>query len=369
MAERPDLGDLGWAPRLREERHAAGSPAITGIVHTLNEERNLDDCLRSLAWVDELLVVDMHSEDATRDIAERHGARVLLHEPVGYVEPARNFSHEHATGDWLLVLDADERAIEPLARELDRIAREDAADVVDVPTDNWLCGRFLRATGWAGDWHARFYRRGMVVWSPRIHATPEIRGRRLRLPIELAIQHFAMDDLHAVAAKTNRYTDKEADATADDPPPTWAEAVRAARQEIDLRWSPDVDGTQSVALSVLMFHYRFLAHAKAWERHGFPDDVGAPATASEALRDLAGDARLDHRRGIEAFEEGEVATARGLLESSLRESVDLDLLSDLAVVHHAEGDPARAEALLRFALMLDPEHPGARANLAALGAG
>jgi hypothetical protein len=363
VADRPDLGDWSWAPRLRAERQAAGSPAITAIVHTLNEERNLPDCLRSLAWTDELLVVDMHSDDATREIAEQHGARVLLHERTGYVEPARNAAHDAAAGEWLAVVDADERVPEQLARDLDAIAREDRADVVDVPTRNWLCGRWLEATGWAGDWHPRFYRRGTVTWSPRIHSMPEIRGRRLQLPIEPAILHFGHDDLHAFVRKTNTYTDKEADAA--DGPASWDQVVAEARQEIAHRWSPDVDGTQSVALSMAMFFYRFLARAKTWERHDFPD-VGAPRTGQEALRDLAGEGRRLHQHGITAFERGSGARARGLLEDAVRASVDLELLSDLAVVCHNQGDVEQAVALLEVVLLLDPAHEGARENLAAL---
>lgn len=363
MPSRPDLGDWSWAPRLRAERQAAGSPSITAIVHTLNEQGNLPDCLRSLAWADELLVVDMHSNDATREIAEHHGARVLLHERTGYVEPARNAAHDVASGAWLLVVDADERVPEQLARDLDAVAREDRADIVDVPTRNWLCGRWLEATGWVGDWHPRFYRRGTVTWSPRIHSMPEVRGRRVRLPIEPAILHFAYDDLHAFVDKTNTYTDKEADA-AEGPAP-WNDVVAEARQELADRWSPKADGTQSVALSVSMFFYRFLAAAKTWERHGFPE-IGAPQSGQEALRDLAGDGRWLHQRGIAAFERGARERGRGMLEDAVRASVDLDLLSDLAVACHSQDDVEQAVALLEVVLLLDPEHGAARENLAAL---
>lgn len=361
--ERPYLGDFAWAPALGAQRRSAGSPRISAVINTLNEERNLEDALRSAAWVDEIVVVDMHSDDATREIAEAYGARVLLHERTGVVEPARNFALQQATGDWVLCLDADERVPEPLARALDAVTRRDDVDVVDVPFSNWLCGRWMQATGWGGgDWHVRFFRRGAVEWSDRVHTSPRISGRHARLPYDGAngIQHLNYDDLRQFVDKTNRYTGKEAEGAE---PRSWAEVAREARREVLERWAPGVDGTQSVALSMAMLFYRFLAGAKQWERHGFPD-VGAPATGREALRDLAGEGRLAHAAGVEAFAGGEHEAARGHLVTALREEIDPEILNDLAVMSHAAGDLDTAAALLRVCLLVAPDHAAARDNLA-----
>src|SRR3954453_7811124 len=102
-ASRPDLGDFSWAPALRERRRERGGPTITAIVHTRNEQRNLPDELRSLAWVDQVLVVDMESEDDTVAIARDPGAAVLSVGNLGSVEPARNTALDAAGGDWVLV--------------------------------------------------------------------------------------------------------------------------------------------------------------------------------------------------------------------------------------------------------------------------
>src|SRR5215218_9172117 len=129
--------------------------------------------------------------------------------------------------------------------------------------------------GWSGgDWHVRFFRRGAVEWSDRVHTSPQISGRHARLPFDGAngILHFNYDDLQHFVDKTNRYTGKEAE---DSEARSWEEVVRDARREVLERWAPGVDGTQSVALSMGMLFYRFLAGAKQWERHGFPE-VGAP---------------------------------------------------------------------------------------------
>jgi hypothetical protein len=221
----------------------------------------------------------------------------------------------------------------------------------------------MQATGWGGgDWHVRFFRRGAVEWSDRVHTSPRISGRHARLPYDGAngIQHLNYDDLRQFVDKTNRYTGKEAEGAE---PRSWAEVAREARREVLERWAPGVDGTQSVALSMAMLFYRFLAGAKQWERHGFPD-VGAPATGREALRDLAGEGRLAHAAGVQAFAGGDHDAARGHLVTALREEIDPEILNDLAVMCHAAGDLETAAALLRVCLLVAPDHAAAHDNLA-----
>src|SRR5450759_4249900 len=107
--------------------------SISVVINTLNEEANIAYALRSVrTWVDEIVVVDMHSDDRTREVAETYGARVYLHDRVGYVEPARRFALAKATGDWILILDADELIPPRLARRLSDIAAAGQADVVSI---------------------------------------------------------------------------------------------------------------------------------------------------------------------------------------------------------------------------------------------
>ena len=76
---------------------------ISAIIHTLNEELNIANAIRSVApWVDEIVVIDMYSDDRTAEIARSLGARVLLHEKTGFVEPARAYAEAQALGDWIL---------------------------------------------------------------------------------------------------------------------------------------------------------------------------------------------------------------------------------------------------------------------------
>lgn len=367
---RPSLGDFAWAQGLLAERSAAGRATITGIVHTRNEEHNLPDALRSLAWVNRVLVVDMESEDQTVAIARAHGAEVVEVPNVGYVEPARNRALELADGDWVLVLDADERVPEPLARVLAEIAHDDLADVVELHWHNWIAGRFLGDSGWLGQYHPRFFRRGCVRWSDRIHEPPEVIGRVHRVPYtpDTALIHFNYDDLAHFVAKLNRYTDKEADALTGRPPMRWAELASHLRAEFVSRWTPGEDGPLSAALAFAMLFYRLIAQAKHWERLNFPA-VELPSEGRAALRDLAHDGSTLHAAGLSAAEQGAGANAAELLRLSVLEQLNLEALNDYAVVCARVGRREEAQAVLRTCVSLAPAYQAARENLDALERG
>lgn len=194
-----------------------GWPRISVMINTYNEEKNLPYALRSVAsWADEIVVVDMHSEDRTAVIAREYGAQVYLHERMGFADPARQFAFAQATGDWLLVLDADELIPAPLSQQLRAISREDHADVVMIPRVEYMLGAPLdHAWGPQINKHPRFFRRGMVRLDAAIHhfVTPVPGARVLELPHVPgeAMIHFAYVDTASFLDKMNRYSTIEAD--------------------------------------------------------------------------------------------------------------------------------------------------------------
>lgn len=191
---------------------------ISVVVNTLNEEKNLPDALASVrAWVDEIVVVDMYSEDRTREIAESFGAKVYLHERLGFADPARAFALSKATGDWILILDADERIPVPLSDVLVRIASDDSADVVRIPRENYIFGHAMRATGWGPhqDRHLRFFRKWALTTTATIHdylhGKPEARMCDLSVESGMSIVHLNYANLGHWFEKMRRYTSIEAE--------------------------------------------------------------------------------------------------------------------------------------------------------------
>ena len=348
-------------------RQEHGDPSITGIVHTRNEAHNVTDALRSLGWVDRLLVVDMESEDETVAIAREHGADVLEVANVGYVEPARNQAIDATDSEWVLILDADERITETLAGQLAEIARGNHYDIVKLHCHTWMAGQFLQDSGWLGQYHPRFFRRGAVIYSGRVHQPPTIEGRvhQIEYTPESSIIHFNYDDLAHFLTKLNRYTDKEADALEGEPVTAWPQLARDLRQEFSSRWMPGLDGPLSAALAFNMLFYRFTAQAKHWERTGFPD-VQLPEDPAAALRALAHDGDKLHTEALEAADRGDGRGARDLLRRSVTAQLNVVALNDYAVTCAATGDNDTAIAVLRTCVALDPAYAAAADNLAAL---
>ncbi|MDP2649590.1 MAG: glycosyltransferase family 2 protein [bacterium] len=190
--------------------------SISVVINTYNEPEKLTGCLESVKdFADEIVIVDMGSNDATLEIAEKYKAKVYPHELLPYVEPARNFGISKATGKWILVLDPDERISKTLAEKLREIVKDDDADVVQIPRKNIIFGKWLRHTNCWPDYHARFFKKGKVTWTDTIHAALEVRGtmkaegKVFKLdPLEsLAIEHLNYDNINQFLERQNRYSE------------------------------------------------------------------------------------------------------------------------------------------------------------------
>src|SRR4051794_10413259 len=185
---------------------------VTLCVSTRNAAEHLDGCLSSCAvWVSEIVVVDMESEDATLEIARRHGARIVAVPNAGFAEPGRQAGIDAATQPWMLVLDADERAGDGLRGLVARtVARQDV-DGVFLPRRNRLFGHWFRATGYWPDPQMRLFRRERTHWPPTVHTWAQVDGTVEEAPPDpqAAIQHLHYDSITQWVARNNVYTDAE----------------------------------------------------------------------------------------------------------------------------------------------------------------
>ena len=118
--------------------------AISVVINTHNEAEKLKDCLESIRQLaDEIIVVDMESNDESVAVAEKFGAKVFEEKLVPYVELIRDKSVNKANSDWIIVLDPDERIPSNLAKELKKIVKEDKFDAVNIPRKNIIFGRWI----------------------------------------------------------------------------------------------------------------------------------------------------------------------------------------------------------------------------------
>ena len=243
---------------------------ISVVVNTKNEERSLDRCLQSAAWADEIIVVDMQSADRTCEIARRHTDKVFTCPDYGYVEPARNESIAHATGDWVFILDADEVIPPRLAAHVRKLVAEteDSVALIAIPRHNYVGDYLIRNSGWGADYQPRLFRRGRVRWTDTLHAWPESDGevKHLDLAGGLYIKHYNYRDLTDFIARLNRYTSVEAARAADGELPGWQTILREVSEEFGRHYTPREDGFYSLALAGCMAFYRFVAHCKRLEQ-------------------------------------------------------------------------------------------------------
>jgi glycosyltransferase involved in cell wall biosynthesis len=183
---------------------------ISACLITLNEERNLPRCLKSVArLVDEILVVDSGSTDATLDIAEKFGARVVLQDWLGYVGQ-KNFALAQASHAWVLSIDADEEISSELAASIARIKADFAADAPGAPNGYEISrivfyrGRWIRHGDWYPDRLVRLFRRTEARFSGgRVHEKLELRGEHPILPGHL--HHFTYENASDRADRCARY--------------------------------------------------------------------------------------------------------------------------------------------------------------------
>ncbi len=179
---------------------------LAACVITWNEADRIGACLRSLAFCDEIIVVDSHSTDRTREIAAEQGARVFERDWPGF-GPQREFGAGQAAGDWILCLDADERVSEPLRREIEALREAGFPGHAgwDCPRlSNWL-GTWVRHGTWYPDRVLRLYDRRRGKWAgepPHDHL--ELDGSAGHLQGDL--EHFPYRSLREHLETIDRYT-------------------------------------------------------------------------------------------------------------------------------------------------------------------
>jgi glycosyltransferase involved in cell wall biosynthesis len=180
--------------------------SISAIVITRNEEAVIRRCLESVAWTDEIVVVDSGSTDRTAAICRELGAKVTTTDDWPGFGLQKNRALGLATGDWVISLDADEWATPELRAEIELSVNEPRDRVAfAIPRRSSFCGRFMRHSGWWPDYVVRLFRRDRARFSEdRVHERLIVEGATGRL--KAPILHEAITDLDQMLAKMNAYS-------------------------------------------------------------------------------------------------------------------------------------------------------------------
>jgi len=171
---------------------------VSAVIITFNEQENIHAACESVAWADEILVVDSESTDRTRQIAEACGARVLINKWPGFAAQ-KQFATDSARHDWILSLDADERVSKELKNSLQTLRQREESSLADgyrVARRTFYLGRWIRGGGWYPDYQLRFFNRQRANWGNRlIHESVKMKtGARVEtLPGDLL--HYTVRDV------------------------------------------------------------------------------------------------------------------------------------------------------------------------------
>jgi len=246
---------------------------ITAIVLAKNEEKVIAECLESLSWTNEILLVDSGSTDKTIGIANKFKAKVIRTDKGSYSE-WRNLGYKEATGDWICYVDADERVTPLLRKEILQTVSSKQSVVNSysayaIPRRNFVFRKELKYGGWWPDYVKRlFLKKDFLGWTGELHEEPEFNGELGHLKNPLI--HFKENKLEEMVEKTNRWSEVEAKLMfeANHPPMNILRFGSAMWREFWFRMIKKVaflDGPVGIIFALYQVYSRFVSYAKLWE--------------------------------------------------------------------------------------------------------
>ncbi len=182
---------------------------LSVIIITKNEAHNIVDCLKSVAFADEIIVFDSGSTDDTAALCRLYTDKVTITADWPGDGPQKNRALQKATGDWVLCLDADERVSVPLAQEMQHAIQHTTFSAFDIPYQSTYCGKKIRFGDWRGESHIRLFLRGKAQFTENIvHCHLKVEGQVGKL--QHHILHHPFLHLHAMIHKMNDYSSQSA---------------------------------------------------------------------------------------------------------------------------------------------------------------
>jgi len=252
---------------------------ISVVVNTRNEEDILPRTIKSIKdLADEIVVVDMESSDKTVEVAKKLGAKVFTHEPLEYVEPARNFGISKASSDWILILDPDEEISETLSKKIKEVIKIDEVDYYRIPRKNIVFGKWLQYSRWWPDYNIRLFKKGAVSWNEIIHSVPLTQGigKDIEDKENLAIIHHHYSSIDEYLSRMNRYTSQQSKIKlSENYKFSWKDLINKPAEEFLSRYffgQGYKDGVHGLALSVFQGFSEFILYLKIWQAEKFREE-------------------------------------------------------------------------------------------------
>ena len=242
---------------------------ISVIVIAGMEEHNIAECLESVRWADEIIVVNSEKKDRTVVIAKQFTDRVFVRKWEGYASQ-KNFSLQQAKNEWVLSLDADERVSPELREEISSLDFS-KADGFYIPRRNYFLGKVIRSCGWSPDYQLRLFRKSKTnVTDRKVHEGFTIAGKKDYLKNELI--HYTHDSITNTLKKIEEYSTLEAEEKVNrirmNGPKMFFKPLWAFIQHFVMRRG-FTDGAHGLMVSIIHAMTKTQVYMKIWEmQHG-----------------------------------------------------------------------------------------------------
>jgi glycosyltransferase involved in cell wall biosynthesis len=241
---------------------------ISVIILTKNEEENIAQCLDSVSWCDEKIIIDDHSTDKTVEIAKKKGAKVFIHSMYNDFSQQRNFGLEKANGDWLLFIDADERVSSSLWYEIMQRTSDsfDESSGYYIKRQDTMWGKLLKHGEVGNITILRLAKKGVGKWEGKVHEQWKVHGKTqlLKNPLD----HFPHPSISEFLREINYYTDLRAEELFNKRvKSTWLSVIVYPKTKFVLNYffkRGFQDGLPGFVFAMMMSLHSFLVRGKLW---------------------------------------------------------------------------------------------------------
>lgn len=250
--------------------------SLSIVISAYNEEKKIEDSLRSSSFADEIIFVDNTSLDKTVEIAKKYTSKIFVRPNNFMLNVNKNFGFSKAKGDWILSLDSDERVSPELAREIkDKIGNSGVAGYW-IPRKNIIFGKWIKHTGWYPDYQLRLFKNAKGRFAEKhVHEMIEITGETKKLTNPMI--HYNYDNVSQFLQKMSIiYAPNEAENLIKKGiKVSLKDGISFPTEEFLKRFFAQEgykDGLHGLVLSLLMAFYHFVVFAMIWEKQKFQDE-------------------------------------------------------------------------------------------------
>ena len=241
---------------------------ISAVVLTKNEEKNIGECLDRLSWCDELIVVDDNSIDSTVSIVRKKGAKVIVNSLNNDFSKARNFGLEHAIGEWVLFIDADERVTSALWYEIMQHTNSPSNEYSGffLKRTDFMWGKKLNYGETGNIKLLRLAKKGTGLWSGKVHESWDIKGKKAALSNSLL--HYPHQTVKNFLKEINYYTDIRAKELYDKKVKvSWWSIILFPKVKFFINYFLKLgfkDKLPGLVFAIMMSFHSFLVRGKLW---------------------------------------------------------------------------------------------------------